>query len=288
VRNWPTVTACYLGFAQTYPVRFRTRSGLVAHLDTYHDLVTAWVVFCRDEYHTPSDAELIVDVGANIGLFTLYAAATAPRANIVAVEPYPACFRRLSAAVAENRLDARVACWQLAVAGAAGNRFMIDLVDVTQSNGLLPPRIDVPSGSIAVEAVTLPDLLARVRARAGERPIDLLKIDVEGAEHEFLTGLRPGELEGVTRVAMEYHPNGDKATLFASLANQGLPCVHDLSFGANVGVALFRRKGDQPALSTVECGGDQGRAVGPDRGAMPTGYGRAERAEPGVGATRKL
>jgi FkbM family methyltransferase len=242
VWNWPGVACRYLKLAGGYPMAFRTRSGLAVELGSYHDLVTAWVVFCRDEYRVSADSGLVIDVGANIGLFTLRAAQTAPAARVVAVEPFPASFDRLRRAVADNRLTDRVTCWRVAVAGSAGVRHM-STAWASQLSGLFPAGGPIPDASVAVEAITLPGLLARVRAAHPGRPIDFLKIDVEGAEYEFLLGLPAGTLADVRAVGMEYHPNGDKAALFTALSGHGLACVADAPAGANSGVAHFARVG---------------------------------------------
>lgn len=240
IENWLELTLHYLGLRHKYPVRLRTRGGIVADLETFHDLVTAWIIFCRGEYHVPRDAELIVDIGANIGLFSLFAAQAAPRTQIVAIEPFPACFERLVTAVTENHLNERVACWRLGVAVEAGARFMPES-GVPQSRGLLPAGTEASNGMVKVEVTTLKILLAQAQSHAGDRPIDFLKIDVEGAEHEILTGLAPGSLDGVKKLGIEYHPNGDKQALFSAITKQGLTCIDDKPFGANVGVAHFCR-----------------------------------------------
>jgi FkbM family methyltransferase len=240
ISNWPGVVARYLGLKNRYPFLLHTRAGIAAFLKTYHDLVTAWVIFCRNEYSIPPEAKLVVDLGANIGLFTFQAASIARSAHIVAVEPFPPCYDRLVEGVRFNGLTSRVMCWRLAVAGAAGERFMPS-VGPTQTNGLIPSSAPIMAGAVQVDAITLPMLLAKVRAHFPGQPIDLLKIDVEGAEREFLVQIPPGMLADVQAIGMEYHPNGNKTTLFAALAAQGLICREDRPFGTNVGVARFAR-----------------------------------------------
>jgi FkbM family methyltransferase len=242
VRNWAGVARRFLGFGGSFPVVFAARDGTRVVLNSHHDLVTAWVIYCRDEYVIPADARLIVDLGANISLFVLRAARRAPAADIIAIEPFPACYDQLTAAVAANALADRVTCWRFAVAGTRGVRHM-GLSGPTQSNGLFPDGSKLPDAVLPVPSVTLPDVLDRVRDAYPGRPIDLLKIDVEGAEHEFIPGLPDGALSQVRAVTMEYHPNGEKRTLFAALLNQGLHLIVDRPVGPDSGVASFARKG---------------------------------------------
>jgi hypothetical protein len=91
-----------------------------------------------------------------------------------------------------------------------------------------------------VEAQTIPALIERAEAIL-RMPIDYIKMDIEGAEPECLSSLPLGSFRTVKVLAMEYHPNGDKRELFASLIRQGFSCISDKSFGLNVGVAHFGR-----------------------------------------------
>jgi FkbM family methyltransferase len=240
VRNWYTLTSRYVGLSSSYPVHIQTRSGSRAELETHHDLVTAWVIFCRDEYEIPRGARLIVDIGANVGLFTLRAAETAQQASIFSVEPFPSCYQRLTLNVDKNQLKSRVTCLKFGVSSQSSTRYM-PTTGVSQSNGLLPVDTTAGSDVVSVEVVSLMELLALVKSKVGDSPIDFLKIDVEGAEHDFLTHMPNGSLSNVLQLGIEYHPNGDKQSLFAAITAQGLTCTLDKSFGTNVGVAHFRR-----------------------------------------------
>lgn len=242
VKNWRAVARRYLGLGGSYPLPFVTRFGHRLELMTHHDLVTAWVIFCRREYRVPPQARLIVDLGANIGAFSFHAVEAAPSALIVAAEPFPSTFDRLVSHVTANGLTARVVCRRAAVGIRAGVRRM-SAEGPSQSRGLLPEESPAGDSRIEVAVHTLGQILDDARRAAPGRGIDFLKIDVEGAEHEFVHGLPDGSLADVHEVGMEYHPNGDKAALFAALAGHGLIPVRDCVFGPNVGVAHFRRRG---------------------------------------------
>jgi len=235
-RNWIGVCRRYLGLGGRFPFRVRTRCGLSFELRDIHDLTTAWVIFCRSEYRVPVDVRTILDLGANIGLFALYAVRVAPAANVVAVEPFPATYERLVENVKTNGMVDRVTCLRVAAGATPGLRKMEE-AGPSQSRGLAAISIE---GGVTVEAITITDLIARATAAIGG-PIDFLKIDIEGAEHECFGTIPLGGLGSVRTIGMEYHPNGDKDTLFAMIVQHGFRCASDRQFGPHVGVAHFDR-----------------------------------------------
>jgi hypothetical protein len=94
-------------------------------------------------------------------------------------------------------------------------------------------------GGVAVEAITLATLWEREQLDQ----VDLLKLDIEGGEHEVFPGSPPELLRRSAAIALEYHPNGSKAALFARLLDAGFRVVRDVPNGPDSGVAHFRREG---------------------------------------------
>src|SRR5919106_4375067 len=93
---WPTVASAYLGLTSLpLPFEARTRSGMRFRLLEFYDLETLWQIYCRQVYAVAPSDRVIVDAGANIGLFTCFAAARAPQARVHAIEPFPATYDRL-------------------------------------------------------------------------------------------------------------------------------------------------------------------------------------------------
>lgn len=158
------------------------------------------------EYNPPGyeigAADVVVDVGANIGSFTLRAAIHAPRGRVVAVEPAAGNFALLRKNLHRNRLH-NVTAVHAAVMDQPGsvtlylNRLGSGSHSVHASRGTGPVE--------AVPAVTLPGLFA---AHGIDR-CDFLKVDCEGAEHAIFHALDNAFLSRVRRVAMEFHSQSD-------------------------------------------------------------------------------
>jgi FkbM family methyltransferase len=122
-----------------------------------------------------------VDIGANIGAYSLFVAARAGAfARILAVEPQPEIFDRLAYNIRQNPFGTvkAVAC---AVADKAGE---LTLFLDPRNNGESSVKIVGSSAgdAIRVPAVTLSDLLEN----EGFTSVDAIKLDVEGAEDLIL------------------------------------------------------------------------------------------------------
>jgi FkbM family methyltransferase len=237
--DWGALIGGYLGlWPLRYPCEFRTRRGDILILENFHDLVTAWIIFFRREYEVDPSCRLIVDAGANIGAFSLFAAREAPAARVIALEPFPATQARLEAHLARNNLGARVTCRPWALGRADGPRRMDDSNGPSQSRGLCSDG--ATEEGVPVEAVTL----ATLWEREGLDQVDLLKIDIEGGEHEVFETTPPEVLRRAAVIALEYHPNGSKAVLFARLRDAGFTVLRDVPVpdGPDSGVAHFRRR----------------------------------------------
>jgi FkbM family methyltransferase len=234
--GWGALIGGYLGFwPLNYPREFRTRRGDVLTLEDFHDLVTAWIIFFRREYEVDASCRLIVDAGANIGTFSLFAAREAAGARIVALEPFPVTRARLENHMTRNALSQRVVCRPWALGRADAARRMDSSGGPSQSRGLCEEG--AATEGVPVEAVTLATLWEREQLDQ----VDLLKMDIEGGEHEVIPATPPEVLRRAAAIAMEYHPNGSKEALFSRLLDAGFTLAHDAPNGLNSGVAHFRR-----------------------------------------------
>lgn len=155
-----------------HPIKLRT--GGSSDLDVFGQLIF------RDELaflNDLSDVQTMIDLGANIGLSSALVLSRFPRARVVAVEPDPENFRMMEQNLTLYGRD-RVRLLQGAVWSKSGQ--------VALDNTFGDKRewaVAVKAGN-GVRAYSLDEILS------GEpsRPIDLLKIDIEGSEKELFSG----------------------------------------------------------------------------------------------------
>lgn len=153
------------------------------------------------QQHLPRGGTAI-DLGANWGYFTLLAAAaTGPAGAVFALEPDPRQFAALTANVAMNQM-AHVAALQVAASAREG-RVSLSGYDEGDTNRGVSRLADPAAGGRRFDvAATSVDALT-----SGSPGVDVVKIDVEGAEDLVLEGMSRGLTARRYRaVILELHP----------------------------------------------------------------------------------
>ena len=125
---------------------------------------------------------LLVDVGANYGYFSLLWLSGRAGNQVVAFEASPRNHAPLRANIARNNCQARVQIHELALGQTPGTaKFSLGQEGQTGWGGLVP---DEDSAEVAVQVDTLDQMIGNSVV------VDLLKIDVEGADSWVLQGAR--------------------------------------------------------------------------------------------------
>jgi FkbM family methyltransferase len=167
----------------------------------YVDLLTIapqWKDTFIDQLHafeSASTAPRILDCGANVGVVTLYMKRKHPEARITAFEADPAIAAILSRNIDANQLI-NVDVIAAAVWDSAGETTFI--AEGADSGGVAKDYRGTSRRRITVPTVRLRDYLA------AEDHVDLLKLDIEGAEHRVLADCE-SELHRVRAIAVELH-----------------------------------------------------------------------------------
>jgi len=169
------------------------------------DIYTIHEIWIEEMYRLPYDLKphVLVDLGANIGLASLWIARQYGCEHIIAVEPSPsnaalACENLAAYSFVANVVEAAVGCENGVVLfdagpGATNGRIVCRH---PSSNTILPSQYTV---RVMDMASILCDLPASMQ-------IDLMKIDIEGGEQDLLTS-NTGWLRRVSALIIEFHPN---------------------------------------------------------------------------------
>lgn len=144
-----------------------------------------------------SRVNTVVDLGANVGLSALYFLQHYPQARVICVEPEPSNFKMLTKNLQTEIATGKVTALELAAMGKDG------LVSFESAEAKYNSRV-VDGADRKVPAVSMPTLMHRCEIDH----IDLLKIDVEGAEKYIFSG-NLNWLQKVDDILIEIHSNED-------------------------------------------------------------------------------
>ncbi len=208
---------------QTSPEYVDLRSGNRFFFSSHpHDMVSFCLVFLKREYGGVHKGDIVVDVGANIGSFSIYAA-LAGASKVYAFEPSLEAFEALSKNVCANHLEGQVIPINKAVTGHSGDvvRFPLNsspfntLVSTSSSAGEF--HVDRFSGDLReyaiaaaasheieyrdVLTISLDDFMAEHAVPF----VDFLKLDCEGAEMSIAPALSLETMRSFGKIRMECH-----------------------------------------------------------------------------------
>jgi FkbM family methyltransferase len=139
----------------------------------------------------PRAGAIVVDVGANVGTFSLHHAGHGAR--VYAFEPQPGPFRRFRRAIALSGLSAAIKAAPIALADYTGHGSLD-----TSNPSTTMARLAETGKAGPIPIKRLDDVLDELGH------IDLLKIDTEGAEGAVLAGAH-NLLARTARIVLEYH-----------------------------------------------------------------------------------
>ena len=196
-------------------------------------------VWHRRDYDVPRmqirPNDIVIDIGANQGVFTCYAAYHGAR--VYAFEPFPQSFETLRENVRSNGFEKSVTATPWAIAGQNGTANLIytdSLGGVMNSINLAycqKKNIDMQQ-QIAVPCYTLAQIIEDMKIDR----IRLCKIDCEGAELDILKQVTEKELRKIDSFVIEYHSESyDLQELIELMLNWG---THQISFADEVGPML--------------------------------------------------
>jgi FkbM family methyltransferase len=200
IRNWSTYFVDYFKPTKGKRVVYTLRNGV--KIETRSGTVDKEIIdeIWIDRSYTPKDFEIhendtIVDIGAHIGVFSIFASQSAKRGIVYAIEPIKENFEMLKDNIEINRIQ-NIIPIENAVSDKTGSK-QIFLGDT----GMHSFYFDRGNKRTDVRTISFKDFIEQNEISR----IDLLKMDCEGAEYEILFGCPEDILEVIRRITLEYH-----------------------------------------------------------------------------------
>ncbi|NOX24542.1 MAG: FkbM family methyltransferase [Deltaproteobacteria bacterium] len=141
----------------------------------------------------------IIDIGANVGFFTMFVVSKYPNATVYSYEPIYSNFETLIRNKELNNTK-KITCFNEAVCGHNGMiKIYFDDTDSFTTSATIVNNDNLPA--IEISCLTL----AEVFKRNNLNKCDLLKLDCEGAEYDILFNTPKDIFDKIDQMAIEVH-----------------------------------------------------------------------------------
>lgn len=187
--------------------------------------------------------DVIIDIGANVGIFAVYAANVASNGRVYAFEPVKENFKKLEYHKSLNKLDNLIPVNKaisdktkkvpiyLAYKNTGGHSLN------KNKTRLLHEVARTKRPTEMVECLTLKKVFDEYKIQK----CDFLKIDCEGEEYKILTKLPASYLKRIDKISLEFHhPVIDEIKLARYLSRHGFR-VTISNFGRTLGMIFAMR-----------------------------------------------
>ncbi|MBZ0305896.1 MAG: FkbM family methyltransferase [Anaerolineae bacterium] len=195
-RNWPVILR---GLYSRRPFEIHLQTGQRFWVRSLMDI---WIIkeTCLDhDYETHGiglqDGWTVMDIGAGLGDFTVYAAQKLPNGIVYAYEPFPESYELLQKNLSLNAVhNARVFPYAI---GAEAR-----VLQMNTGTGVAVKHSTAAAGenvAVSVTGITLDEVFQSVEQ------CDFMKMDCEGAEYDILFHASPITMHKIRHLCMEYH-----------------------------------------------------------------------------------
>lgn len=225
VRNWPLHFMDKFGLVKQDPLYFNLNNSLRVEVPKriHHEFKE---IFMENAYSIGlkkpvQEGSVIIDIGANVGFFSLFAAAKYKGCRILSYEPIKTNFDQL---LKNKKLNATIemSCFNEAVCGHKGSiKIFFDQNDSFSTSASILEDVNNENGDgfEEVPCLTLKDVFDKNK-------IDncgLIKIDCEGAEYDILYNTPQDVFDKIDQMALELHEceGQDIASLKKHVADAG-------------------------------------------------------------------
>ena len=215
LKNWYLYPLVYFKLTKKDYVIFETRSGLKIKIRVNSTdlmaLTHVWMIqeYSGDDFPISND-DVIIDVGAHIGLFALFASQFCKNGKIFCYEPIKENYKILIENIEMNQIQ-NIFPNNLAVTKET-SRVKIFLNDDQSGHSMFTQN----KNFVEVDSKSLSDIFID----NGIKECDFLKLDCEGAEYEIIESLPSDLFTKINKTAIEYHMVDTKPELLKQLINK--------------------------------------------------------------------
>jgi FkbM family methyltransferase len=235
IKNWVQYLKSY---GRPFAGLIYFRNGLKLRINDALDTSSISVIFFKKEYGNINDNTTVLDIGANRGYFSMYAANTSKNTKIYAFEPVKKTYNSVVEHIEMNGFKDRVIPINKGVAGSNGVRTFAITSSISNS---MVFEAEEHSEVQSIDCISLQSVMDDYELDQ----INLIKMDCEGAEYEIFYNTSDDYLARIDEIRMEYHYiDDDKQNVEALIKHMETKnfskSLHDAP-GLSTGIVWFTR-----------------------------------------------
>lgn len=206
IKNWPNFLLHYLGIKKGGS-EYVFRNGIKIITEDSVSTATVAVIFVKKDYGSVPENSVVIDIGANIGVYSIFAA-TSKNTQIFAFEPVQENFNLLKENIKLNFLENKIHSFNFGIAGKEEKKKLY--LGESPFHSFIPAK-DSPFNALyssgkgqnysEVNCISLKDVFDKNKIDS----CHILKMDCEGAEYEILYNLPDEYFRKIEKIRMEYH-----------------------------------------------------------------------------------
>jgi FkbM family methyltransferase len=219
-KTWMKAYLDYLGFLKKRGLKIHKMRNGTKYLfrPRTEDFGIINEIYVVKEYHPLikyiHKNSIIIDIGAQMGVFSIFAANKDKNVRVYSYEPYSPNFNLLKKNISLNKMSHRILPFKLGVSGKKEKRDFVLCPINTGGHGFYCKDSDK---KIKIDTISLKDVFDKNKIEK----CDFLKMDCEGAEYEILYKTPKKYLDKIKSISMEYHKNGNIKDLRDFLEKKG-------------------------------------------------------------------
>ncbi|MDI6722718.1 MAG: FkbM family methyltransferase [Candidatus Aenigmarchaeota archaeon] len=159
-----------------------------------------------------SENPVIIDIGAHIGTFSIYAIKKIPAATIYSFEPHPDNYEILMKNIRMNGFERSIMPFRLAVFNKKGNLNLYFRKRYTAGCTLIKEK---NNEHIKVKCITIKDIFDSKKIDR----CDLLKLDCEGVDYKIIASIPKNYFKRIKFIQAEFHTKKELELMSKALQN---------------------------------------------------------------------
>lgn len=201
IKNWHLFILDHFKLLNSKYIIYKLRNGILYKTKTkelHRYMITeTWIHKVYNKYFSIKENYVVMDIGANIGVFTIFAAFKARNGKVYSFEPEKETFNILKDNIQLNKLN-NVTAINKAISNKKGKRDFFISDSNVGGHSFYSSRGD---RKVSIETESFEGFIKENKIKK----IDFLKLDCEGAEYDILYNCKDNTLKKIKHLAMETH-----------------------------------------------------------------------------------